>query len=45
MEAEFDELRMDLLKVFDTFAFGEEGKRWMDLEEFVWWVGGSREEV
>lgn len=45
MEAELDELRMDLLKGFYTFAFGKQGKGRMDLEEFVRWVGGEREEV
>lgn len=39
VEAKLDELRMDLLKVFRTFAFGEEGKRWMDVEKFVGWIG------
>lgn len=45
MEAKLDELRMDLLKVVKTSAFGEEGKTLMGMEELVGRVKRAREEV
>jgi hypothetical protein len=36
VEAGLDNLRVDLFEILDAFAFGEEMKRWVVFEEFVW---------
>jgi hypothetical protein len=40
VKASLDDLRVDLLEVLEGFAFGEEVKRWVGLEVFVWRIRG-----
>lgn len=36
MEAGLYDVRVDLSEAVDAFAFGEEEKRWVAFEEFIW---------
>jgi hypothetical protein len=36
VEAGLDDVRVDLFDVLHAFAFGEEVKRWVVFEVFVW---------
>lgn len=36
MEAGLYNVRVDLFEAVDAFAFGEEKKRWVAFEEFIW---------
>jgi hypothetical protein len=36
VEAGLDDVRVDLFEVLDASAFGEQVKRWVVFQEFVW---------